>query len=432
MQESQILPGSDMKAKVSWSLFDFANSAFTTVVITFVFAAYFAAEIAPTEEIGARWWGWCMAGSGLVIAILSPVLGAIADHTGCRKPWIFVFTLMCVVPSFALWWIQPAVDGGISQMQMMVIAIVLVGIANVGFEMGSVFNNSMLPDIAPKSTIGRWSGFAWGIGYLGGLACLMICLFVFIDPKPALFGLNTELGEQIRITSPFIAIWMTVFTIPMFLFTPDRPRGSVTYGQAISTGIRSLGETLVNVRKNANLFRFLISHMFYRDGLNTLLQMGGLFAAAVYGLSFSELIQFAIILNVTAALGAFIFAWADDKFGSKPVIFISILCLIIAAIPLLAASSKLIFYISASTLGLFVGSIQASSRTMIGRLAPADKVTETYGLFAFSGKSSAFIGPLLVGELTNLYGHRIGMASLVIFLVIGLALLWKVTDKQTV
>ena len=425
MHDSQSQPSTKL-GRCSWMLFDFANSAFTTIIITFIFSNYFARAIAPTEAIGARWWGWAMAASGLVLAFASPVLGAIADHTGRRKPWLAFFTVLCVVGTAALWWIAP-VEGG-AQINMIIIALVLVVLANFGFELGIVFNNAMLPGLTTPNRLGRLSGQAWSLGYVGGLLALFACLVLFVSPDPSLFGLDKAAQEHIRITSPFIALWFAIFALPLFLFTPDQPRTAMGMGTAVRKGLNQLFNTLRNARQQPNLFRFLIAHLFYRDALNTIFLMGGLFAGAVYGLSFDQLLVFGIILNVTSALGAFVFAFLDDRIGSKKVIMVSVAGLMAVAVPLLTLSGVAVFYFLASIMGFFMGSIQSSSRTFIARLAPKGQEAEMFGLFAFSGKSTSFLGPLIVGELTVLYGHRIGLASMLIFFAIGLYLLAKVRE----
>ncbi|CAN0117896.1 unnamed protein product, partial [Chrysoparadoxa australica] len=182
------------RALVSWALYDWANSAFPTTVISFVFAAYFAKAVAPTEELGQVWWSWGVGVSALVVAITAPIFGAIADREGRRKPWIFLFSLLCVVATASLWFIRP-------EASLALTALVLVGIAKIGFELSSVFYNAMLPSLAPKEKLGRWSGWAWGVGYAGGLTVLAVCLFGFVQAETPLFGLGKEEAENVRFTT---------------------------------------------------------------------------------------------------------------------------------------------------------------------------------------------------------------------------------------
>lgn len=420
------------KGLFGWIFYDFANSAFTTIVLTFVFSVYFADAIATSSEEGQQLFSRGIAISGILIAILAPVLGAIADHTGRRKPWILFFTALCVLGSFALWWAEPTAgmdDASRSAVIWWVLAVIVI--ANVGFEMAIVFYNAMLPSLIADEKMGRLSGYAWATGYIGGLLALAGCLVLFVFPaENNMFGLDATQLEHIRATSPFIGAWLAVFSIPLFLWTPDQPRTSVGYGEAISRGLGSLWNTLTEIRQRANLFRFLLAHMIYRDGLNTLFTAGGIFVAAVYGMEQTEILLFAILLNVTSAIGAAGFGILDDRIGSKNVLIISLICLSLVSVPLIMMSDKTALYILASILGLFVGSIQSSSRTMVGRMAPPGLVTETYGLFALSGKATSFLAPLMIGELTAVYGHRWGMSVLIAFLIIGLLLLFSVKEVR--
>ena len=276
----------DKRSLFSWCLFDWANSAFTTVIITFVFATYFSKSVAVDTATGAAQWSFTNSASALIIAVLAPVLGAIADKGGRRKPWILSFTVLSVVLTACLWFVEP-------DESFVLFALILVALANVGFEMGIVFYNAMLPDIAPKSKIGRISGWAWGLGYFGGLACLVIILA----------GFDMSSVDQIRATSLLVAGWFAVFSIPLFLFTEDNASNGLAFGEAVRGGLRALAETLRQVRQYRDIVRFLIARIVYNDGLITLFAMGGVFAADAYGMSFDEILQFAVLINVAAGIG---------------------------------------------------------------------------------------------------------------------------------
>ena len=404
----------DKRSLVSWCLYDWANSAFTTVIVTFVFATYFAKSVAVDPVSGAAQWGFANSVSAVLIALIAPVLGAIADKGGRRKPWIFAFTALSVVLTAGLWFVEP-------DPSFIMLALVLMVLANVGFEMGIVFYNAMLPDIAPKSMIGRVSGWAWGLGYFGGLGCLIIILT----------GFDTSSLMQIRATSILVAVWFAVFAIPLFLFTPDKPSNDLSWGEAVSGGLRSLKDTLGRVREYRDIVRFLIARIVYNDGLITLFAMGGVFAASAFGMTTNEILQFAVFINITAGIGAIGFAWIDDWIGSKRTILISLVGLIILGSIVINVESKTMFLVFGSALGFFVGPVQAASRSLMAHLAPENLRTEMFGLFAFSGKATAFLGPLLFGLATTATGStRAGIAVILAFFLIGGLLLLSVPDKR--
>ncbi|MBF0333679.1 MAG: MFS transporter, partial [Alphaproteobacteria bacterium] len=278
---------------VSWCLYDWANSAFPTVITTFVFAAYFTQAVAPSPETGTALWGEAMALAGLIIALASPALGAIADQGGRRKPWLAAFTGLCVVATASLWWVAP-------QPGAVPLALLALVLGTVGVELASVFYNAMLPDLVTKGRYGRLSGWGWGIGYAGGLACLVVALFGLVQAEPPPFGLRKADAEHVRATAPLVALWFAVFALPLFLFTPDTPCTGMPAGQAVRRGLASLMATLRNVRRHRQIARFLVARIFYIDGLNTLFAFGGIYAAGTFGMDIAEIIRFGIAMNVTA------------------------------------------------------------------------------------------------------------------------------------
>lgn len=408
----------------SWALFDFGNSSFATVILTFVFATYFTQAIADDAETGTALWGTATGLAGVIIAILSPIGGAIADQTGRRKPWLAFFTVLCVVATAALWFAAPG-SGSIP------FAMVAVVVGLVGFEVGLVFYNSMLPDLTTPDRIGRLSGLAWGLGYGGGLLCLAIVLIVFIQADPAPLNLDKNNAEHVRATALFTAGWIALFTWPLFAFTPDSPRNTIPFRIAVKTGLRTLITTIRNARQHANCFRFLIARMIYTDGVNTLFAFGGVFAAGTFGMSLEDIIILGIALNVTAGLGAAAFGWVDDRFGSKKTLTICLVALTLSSFAVLLAQTIPQFWVSALLMSTFVGPVQAASRTFMARLAPDELRGEMFGLFAVSGKITSFMGPFAVGAFTVMAGsQRIGMASILVFLIVGLFLLQAVKDPS--
>jgi UMF1 family MFS transporter len=379
--------------------------------------------VAENPEVGTAQWGAAMSLSVLLVAVLSPLLGAIADRGGRRKPWILVCTLVSAAASAGLWVVAPGAAH-------LVAALVLVAVANAAFEFGQVFYNAMLPEVASPERLGRVSGWAWSLGYAGGLACLALALVAFVQPEPGYFGLDREAAEHVRVTGPLVAVWFVVFAVPLFVLTPDRPSSGLGPGAAAAAGLRQLLETLGRLSRYLNIARFLIARMLYTDGLNTLFTFGGIYAAGSFGMSVEEILVFGIILNVAAGLGALGFAWVDDWIGAKRTVIIAVSALTLFSGAILLIEDKVLFYVLGCLIGSMLGPAQAASRSLMARLAPAELRTEMFGLYALSGKATAFIGPALVGWVT-LWAHsqRVGMATILLFFVAGLILLIPVRER---
>src|SRR5262245_54117105 len=267
--------GGNRTAIIVWCLFDWANSAFPTIIVTFLFSAYFTTAVAPNPELGTALWGQVNSGMALAAAVLAPILGSIADQGGRRKPWLFALSVICMVATASLWFVRPEASS-------VPFALVMFTIAGLGFELGLVFYNAMLPELAPPSKVGRISGWGWGVGYLGGLACLAINYLLFVQPDPALFGLDRGTGEHVRITNPFAAIGFALFALPLFLLVPDKSGTGLPWGQAMRHGLGTLVATFRQLRAHRNIAVFLVGKMLYTDGLNTLFAFGGIYAAGTF------------------------------------------------------------------------------------------------------------------------------------------------------
>jgi UMF1 family MFS transporter len=304
-------------------------------------------------------------------------------------------------------------------------------LSNAGFEFAVVFYNAMLPDLVPASRIGRLSGWGWGIGYLGGLACLVIALFALIQPETPPFGLAKESAEHVRAAAILTAVWFAAFSLPILAWTPDRPSRRVGLGRAVGEGARALVRTLRDVRRHRAIALYLIAQMIYTDGLNTLFAFGGIYAAGTFAMPLEEVLMFGIALNMTAGIGSFAFAWVDDWIGSKRTIAIGLVAVTVLGAAILVVDEKQEFWVLGLALGVFFGPIQAASRSLMAHLAPPDMRTEMFGLYALTGKATAFIGPMMLGWATLAAGsQRAGMATVLAFFVIGLALLWRVPDPR--
>ncbi|QBQ55483.1 MFS transporter [Nitrosococcus wardiae] len=405
---------------VSWALYDWANSAFAAVITTFVFAAYFTRQVAENETLGSAQWGYMLAIAGFIIAIGGPILGAVADQGGRRKPWIILFTLLCVTATALLWLIKPASS-------YVWLALLLVGLGTLGSEFAFIFYNAMLPGLAGPKYVGRWSGWGWSIGYAGGVVCLIIALLAFIQGGNHWLGLDPASAEPVRATFPLVSVWYLLFAIPLFLITPDTRGTGKSLWRAVPDGMRQLYDSIRHVRHYSHIVRFLIARMFYIDGLATLFAFGGVYAAGTFDMNEQEILLFGITLNITAGLGAAAFAWVDDWIGSKQTILLSLTGLILLGTMVLVVETSTAFWSFGLLLGIFVGPAQAASRSYLARAAPESLRNEMFGLFALSGKVTSFLGPLLVGWGTYLSGsQRMGMSTIVIFFLIGFALMLSV------
>ena len=413
----------DRKGLVSWALYDWANSAFPTVIITFIFGTYFTKGIAIDEITGTSQWGYALSASAIFVAILLPIFGAIADQSCSRKPWLLLFTLISVFATSLLWFAKP-------DPTFLLWALILTGVANFSFEAGMVFYNSMLPDIAPTNRLGRVSGWSWGFGYAGGLCCLLVALLGFVQTDTPWFGVGKEDSANIRATTILVAIWFLIFSMPLFFLTPDKRSTGIKLKAAVFGGIKSLTNTMKQLREYKNIIRYLLARMIYTDGLNTLFAFGGIYAAGSFGFTFTELIQFGIAINLTSGIGAITFAWIDDWLGSKKTILISLLALMVLSVLILIIETKPLFWFFGLTLGIFVGPAQAASRSLMAHIAPPALRTEMFGLYAFSGKVTAFLGPATLAVVTDMFNsQRAGMATIVIFLGLGAAILLFVNDQ---
>ena len=270
------------RAMFSWCLFDWATNSYPTVITTFIFAAYFTRAVAETPEQGTFLWGQATGLAGLAVALTGPVLGAIADRAGARKPWIFWFSLVCIAASAALWFVAPTSDHVMR-------ALLLVALAALGYEYAGIFYNAMLPDLAANGRTGRLSGWGWAAGYGGGLLCLVVALFGLVQADPPPFGLDPEQAEPVRATALLVALWYLAFMIPFFLWTPDRPRTAVPMARAVREGLAELRRLLRDIRQYGTVVRFLLARMFYTDGLVTLFAFGGIYAPGTFGMSFAEI-----------------------------------------------------------------------------------------------------------------------------------------------
>jgi MFS transporter, UMF1 family len=438
-------------AVVSWIFFDWAAQPYFTLITTFVFAPYFATHVAADPASGQSLWGFATAAAGLLIALMSPVLGAVADASGRRKPWIAAFGALLVIGSCLMWFGKP---GDIDVIPPLLLAY---GIATVGVEFATVFNNAMMPTLVPPDRIGRLSGTGWATGYIGGILSLILVLgFLAASPETGrtlfgftpLFGLDPVTHQGDRITGPLTGIWFVIFVLPMFLLTPDFP-AKRQVGAALREGLTDLKSTLRELPRQKSMMAFLLANMIYTDGLVSLYAFGGIYAAGTFGWNTIEIGTFGIILAIAGTLGAWLGGKFDDYLGPKRVIAGSMAVLLFAVMAILLVDKDSVLFIKVTppvpggalfasvaeraylVLGCLIGAagapLQAASRTLLIRIAPKDRIAQYFGLFALTGKVTSFVGPLLIGIITAVTAsQKAGMAVLVLFFVAGLALLARV------
>jgi len=449
-------PPANARARFSWALFDWANQPYFTLITTFIFFPYFASDFIGDAVQGQSVLGLVLGIAGGLIAVVSPILGAIADTSGPRKPWLFVLSVVYVLGCFALWWAEPGAPQGVVPIAMAII------LSTVAIEAAIVFNNAMLPSLVARGSIGRLSGYAWGLGYLGGLVALFIVLFGFalpgtVDwsflPQQPLLGLDPAAFEPERMTGPLAAVWYVIFALPLFLFVPDQQRQGKSLSQSAVQGLETLWKTIKGLAQYKNIAVYLFARMIYNDGIAAIFAFGGVYARGMFGWDLISLGIFGIILAFFAAIGAALGGVLDDKLGSKRTILLAVGGLVLATLGAANITSESVLgmsvtaaapgaglfasvpeqaYIAFSILiGLCAGPSQAASRTFMARLAPPDLTTEFFGLYALSGKATAFLAPLAVGSATAYFAsQRAGLFAIVVFLVAGMVALLFVRSPR--
>jgi len=423
------------RGQYAWALLDWAHQPYFSLVGTFIFAPYFATQFTGDAVRGQELWGYTQSFAGACIAILSPLLGTIADSMGRRKPWIAALGVSYVLGNALLWFAAP----GTPQAMPLVLGALIM--AAISAEFIGLFSNAMLPDLAAPAEMGRLSGFGWGLGYIGGLLSLIV-----IIGAP---GLKNMQGQLV---GPLTAIWFLLFVQPFLWFTTDRSATGLRVGQAVRQGLTKLHDTVRQSRHHGLIWRFLIARMIYSDGLAALFAFGGIYGAGMFGWEIFTLGLFGIMLMVFAIIGAFAGGWADDRFGSRRTILVSIAGLTLAMLGALSIQTDSILfgvpvapfqpggaafhstpelaYLACGVLmGIFSGPAQAASRTLLARLAPMDMTGEFFGLYAMTGKATSFLAPLLIGLITGvLHSQRAGISVILLFMVAGFAALWRVRE----
>ena len=412
-----------MKRIYAWCLFDWANSPYTTLVVTFVYSTYFAKAFAPDVITGTAWWSRAVAVAGLTVALIAPALGALADRGGLRLRFLAAATGTCALASAALAFVAPGRGSAAF------VALGLFVLADIGFELGMQFYNALLPTLAPPAQIGRVSGYGWALGYAGGLVALLLALIGFVQTETPWFGVARAGGANIRATCLLVAVWLVVFALPLFLTLREERRPGARLN--VVGAFRELGATFRGVRRYRDAALFLLARLLFNDGLVTVFAFGGIYAAGTFGMTLSEVIKFGIGINVAAGAGAYLFGFVDDRIGGRRTVLIS--CAALAAATALAvwAPTRTWFWVAGMSIGVFAGPNQAASRSLMARFAPPGRENEFFGFFAFSGRLTSFAGPALLGVATQAFGsQRAGVATILLFLLAGGGLLLMVDEDR--
>ncbi|WP_287373348.1 MFS transporter [Prosthecochloris sp.] len=385
------------------------------MMVTFAFPLYFKNVICEGEPRGDALWGASLGISMLIVAVISPVLGAAADFSGRRKRFLFVFTLFSVVATALL---------GLTGPGMVIIAVVLFVVANAGFEGGLVFYDAYLPEIASERSIGRVSGYGFAMGYLGALAILLL-LFPLLKE-----GIVIENMQNVTLSFFLVALFFAVFAAPLFFVLRDEKKTAVNM-HFVGRSIREVKYTISHIMNYPDLARFLLAFFFYNDAILTIIGFSSIYAQNTLGFTSGELIIFFMVVQTTAIFGSVIFGVITDKIGPKRTIVLTLIIWCVVIMMAIATTDKLFFYYTGLLAGMSMGSSKAASRSMMARLTPPKHVTEFFGFYDGTfGKASAIAGPVIFGVISSLAGdQRIALASLLLFFVIGLFLILGVRSR---
>lgn len=399
----------DKKKIFIWTLFDFANTSFSIVVVTFIYAVYFKKVVTNGLPIGDLYWSIGTSVAMVITAIISPILGAIADYSAGKKRFLLFFTLLCIAGTSALFFVG---SGDIF------LGLLLFIIANVGFESGLVFYDAFLPEITSPKNYGRVSGYGFAMGYLGSLATLAL-VYPFIS------------AGMIRESFLLAALFFMVFSLPIFIYLKDNRKKVEKHKSFISIGISRVWSTLSHLKYHKNLALFLLAYFCYIEGVNTIIFFSGNYASTTLGFSETELLVFFLTVQTTAIAGSVLFGIIADSIGQKKTIIITLIMWMITVLIAYLITDKTGFYVVGLIAGAAMGSSQSTSRSMMSKLTPIERKTEFFGFYSFFGKSSAIVGPLVFGLVSYISGsQRLAIISIGIFFLVGLLILTKVQDPQ--
>jgi UMF1 family MFS transporter len=447
--------------QLSWAMFECARIPYVLLVTIYIFAPYFTTTIVGDPVQGQILWSAISWKGGLITAVCAPFLGAIADIGGRRKPWIGVYTAVMVVAMLAMWYGVPHATG----LQLLVISLAIIA-ANFAYEFSTVFHNAMLPTIAPHARVGPLSGLGLSLGNLAGIVLLVFMMLAFslpghVDwlfvPAHPLFGVSQAAHDPERLSGPISGLWLLVFSLPLFLFTPDKPSNGVPLLRQMRLGVGAVWNTVKSLRHYRNVAMYLVARIFFNDGMSAVLLFGGIYAAGTFHWGALTMIIYGLELSVFAVLGGFFGGWLDNNLGSKRAIFVSIggTLLFFAAgltmapdrifwfipydvaaphinsLPFFNTWPEVIYLAIVNGVAVFITAGYANARTMMARLAPPEKMTEFFGLMSLSGTSTTFLANMAVTFVTTwTLSQRGGMMAILGFLALGLVLMLFVKEQR--
>ncbi|MDR2256662.1 MAG: MFS transporter [Arthrobacter sp.] len=424
---------------LAWALWDWGSAAINAVMTTFVFTVYLTSSLFGNKDENSSALATGLAVTGVLIALIAPVLGRRADAGGRRKFWLAVHTGIIVVATAACFFVRP--DHAYLWM-----GIIFLCVATLGSELASVNYFAMLPQISSKETMGRVSGFGWAFGYLGGIVALAIVLFGFVQPLVPWAGSSDADGLNLRLVAVFCAVWTVIFCLPVFFAVPEV--AAARHGERISW-LASYKELFAHIgrlwRTDRTTLWFLLSSAIYRDGLAAIFTFGGVIAAAVFGMSQSQVIIFAIAGNVVAALGAFLGGWLDDRVGPRTVILACLLGLIAMGFGVFFSPGTAGFWVFGLGLCLLVGPAQSASRSLLARRTTPENAGEIFGLYTTTGRAVSFLAPTLFALFTSIaiaagvssegdeggQATRYGILGIMVVLAAGLVMFLFTRERTT-
>ncbi len=419
------------RARRSWYLYDFGNSAYAAIVLLAVYSAYFKNVVVGGAE-GTRLWGISVGVAAILVAVISPILGSIADFSRAKKKLLFIFTALSILFTGLLFFVR---EGDVF------LGMLFFILAEIGYRGAQVFYDALLVDVSTPETIGNVSGKGWAVGMIGGVICLGIVLALL-----QIFKL------PVQIAFPVTALFFLLSSLPTFMWVKQcsepevLPPGESTFGLAF----KKLAQTFKSIKNYKEFIKYTIAFLVYNDGIMMLMDFAAIIGATLFGMEQTGLILFVIIIQIFGALGAFLFGRIADRVSSKQAVIYSLVILIGAIIALFFIKTTILFFVVGAVAGFSLSGAQAVSRSMVSQLAPPEKTSEFYGFLSVAGRTSTFVGPLVFGTLQfrmhNWYvnhgfeaqaaehnGLLWGVGSILLFLIVGLVLLWfvrKVTHQD--
>ena len=410
--------------RLSWAFYDWANSAWSAIIITFIFSRYFVDVLSPNVDQGTLFWTWTIGLSSLLAAILSPIVGSISDQSQKSKIWLISTTIIYALIALSLWFAEPNLIN-------LFIIIILIFIGNLSYEISQIFYNGQLKLITNKQNFARISGLAWGLGYAGTVIIFIIYYGLFFLPADPIIDLDLDSYENIRISFLITGFWILLFALPLFITFKDPITDKLEAKNTFSESFKQIKITFNEIQKYKNLVWFLIARLFYMDGINAIFAVAAIYATVVFGMSTTDIIMLGIGTNIAAGIGSWVFSFIENRIGSKNTIVFSLISIFLISFIILFIDQKNLFIVLAIILSSFFGPVQSASRVYFAKSIPENKKFEFFGFYSFSGKVTSFVGPVLYGTIAFIFSSpQLGLASLLVLFAIGLLLILKVDNDK--